>query len=140
LRLVVSLLLYQLSYLPGHRCEIAEGLRYPGGLHRSARRKARYLIVNRAERQGAGNYCKARPDLPVRRIDLVALTREKTPVPPFAPGTSLALFWLFRMGVSMRFFPLSSHRQQGKLGWILLWALGIPIPVLLILYLLRGCT
>jgi hypothetical protein len=40
----------------------------------------------------------------------------------------------------MRLFPASLQRQQGKLGWILLWALGVPIPVLLILYLLRGCT
>jgi hypothetical protein len=31
-------------------------------------------------------------------------------------------------------------RQGGKLGWILLWALGVPIPVLLVLFLLRGCT
>jgi hypothetical protein len=29
---------------------------------------------------------------------------------------------------------------NGKLGWVLLWALGIPIPVLLILYFVRGCT
>jgi hypothetical protein len=32
------------------------------------------------------------------------------------------------------------QRQSGKLGWILLWAIGVPIPVLLVLYLLRGCT
>ena len=30
--------------------------------------------------------------------------------------------------------------QEGKVGWILLWLLGIPIPVLLVLFLLRGCT
>lgn len=30
--------------------------------------------------------------------------------------------------------------QQGKVGWILLWLLGIPIPILLVLFLLRGCT
>ncbi|MBB6093607.1 hypothetical protein HNQ60_002488 [Povalibacter uvarum] len=30
--------------------------------------------------------------------------------------------------------------QQGKAGWILLWLLGVPIPVLLVLFLLRGCT
>jgi hypothetical protein len=30
--------------------------------------------------------------------------------------------------------------QEGKLGWILLWALGVPIPVLFVLFLLRGCT
>jgi hypothetical protein len=35
---------------------------------------------------------------------------------------------------------MSLQRQQGKLGWILLWAIGVPIPILLILYLLRGCT
>ena len=32
------------------------------------------------------------------------------------------------------------NNQRGKIGWILLWALGIPIPILLVLYLLRGCT
>jgi hypothetical protein len=30
--------------------------------------------------------------------------------------------------------------QAGKIGWILLWLLGVPIPILLILFLLRGCT
>jgi hypothetical protein len=32
------------------------------------------------------------------------------------------------------------NNQEGKVGWILLWVLGIPIPVLVVLYLLRGCT
>ena len=31
-------------------------------------------------------------------------------------------------------------RQSGKVGWILLWLLGVPIPVLLVLFLVRGCT
>jgi hypothetical protein len=30
--------------------------------------------------------------------------------------------------------------QQGKVGWILLWALGVPIPLLFIFFLMRGCT
>jgi hypothetical protein len=30
--------------------------------------------------------------------------------------------------------------QTGKIGYLLLWLVGIPIPVLLIIYLLRGCT
>jgi len=30
--------------------------------------------------------------------------------------------------------------EKGKVGWILLWALGVPIPILVVLYLLRGCT
>ena len=37
--------------------------------------------------------------------------------------------------------PVASlQRQSGKLGWILLWAIGVPIPVLLVLFLVRGCT
>lgn len=32
------------------------------------------------------------------------------------------------------------QRQRGKAGWILLWLLGVPIPILLVLFLLRGCT
>ncbi len=30
--------------------------------------------------------------------------------------------------------------QSGKVGWAVLWMLGVPIPVLLVLFLLRGCT
>jgi len=30
--------------------------------------------------------------------------------------------------------------EKGKIGWILLWVLGIPIPILLVLFFLRGCT
>lgn len=32
------------------------------------------------------------------------------------------------------------HQTAGKVGWVLLWLLGVPIPVLFILFLLRGCT
>jgi hypothetical protein len=35
---------------------------------------------------------------------------------------------------------LHRYAREGKVGWILLWLLGVPIPVLLILFLLRGCT
>ncbi|WP_265593455.1 hypothetical protein [Verrucomicrobium sp. BvORR034] len=35
---------------------------------------------------------------------------------------------------------LWQRQQEGKAGWILLWLLGVPIPVLLILFLMRGCT
>jgi len=30
--------------------------------------------------------------------------------------------------------------EQGAIGGVLLWALGIPIPILVELFLLRGCT
>jgi hypothetical protein len=34
----------------------------------------------------------------------------------------------------------SLKRQGGKIGYILLWLLGVPIPILILIYLLRGCT
>ena len=32
-----------------------------------------------------------------------------------------------------------TNRQSGKIGWALLWLLGIPLPILLVVYVLRGC-
>lgn len=31
-------------------------------------------------------------------------------------------------------------KEAGAAGYILLWLIGIPIPVLFIIFLLRGCT
>jgi hypothetical protein len=36
-------------------------------------------------------------------------------------------------------YPLKKV-QSGKIGYILLWLLGVPIPILVLIYLLRGCT
>jgi hypothetical protein len=35
-----------------------------------------------------------------------------------------------------------THRrnEKGAMGYILLWLIGIPVPVLLLIFLLRGCT
>jgi hypothetical protein len=30
--------------------------------------------------------------------------------------------------------------RRGKIGYILAWLLGVPIPILLVIFLLRGCT
>jgi hypothetical protein len=30
--------------------------------------------------------------------------------------------------------------QEGKVGYALLWILGVPLPVLFLIYLLRGCN
>jgi hypothetical protein len=32
------------------------------------------------------------------------------------------------------------NQIRGATGYILLWLLGIPIPILLLIFLLRGCT
>jgi hypothetical protein len=41
-------------------------------------------------------------------------------------------------------FGVSAMRKlterSGKVGYILMWLLGIPIPILLIIFLLRGCN
>ena len=37
-------------------------------------------------------------------------------------------------------FPALARRQVGKAGYILLWLLGVPIPILLLIFLLRGCN
>jgi hypothetical protein len=32
------------------------------------------------------------------------------------------------------------QRQQGGIGYVLLWLLGVPLPVLIVIALLRGCA
>jgi hypothetical protein len=73
----------------------------------------------------------------------------------FSPAAPVISLRTFRNRASMRFvtFPTDLRRQvamkllrdrlakqEGKAGWILLWLLGVPIPVLFVLFLLRGCT
>ena len=31
-------------------------------------------------------------------------------------------------------------QQEGKAGYILLWLLGVPLPILFVIYLRRGCN
>jgi hypothetical protein len=35
---------------------------------------------------------------------------------------------------------LTAGPEKGAIGYILLWALGVPISGLVIIFLLRGCT
>jgi hypothetical protein len=35
---------------------------------------------------------------------------------------------------------MTTNDLSGKVGWLLLWLLGIPLPILLLLFVLRGCT
>ena len=32
------------------------------------------------------------------------------------------------------------RNQEGKIGYILAWLIGIPIPILLLVFFLRGCN
>ena len=42
------------------------------------------------------------------------------------------------MKTPMEFFR--DKQQKGAVGYIILWALGVPISVLLLVFLVRGCT
>jgi hypothetical protein len=35
---------------------------------------------------------------------------------------------------------LRDSQEKGAVGYIILWALGVPVSVLLVIFLLRGCT
>lgn len=32
------------------------------------------------------------------------------------------------------------EKSEGKIGYAIMWLLGVPIPILLIVFLLRGCN
>ena len=42
----------------------------------------------------------------------------------------------------MKNFPRFTPRaaQEGKAGYALLWLLGVPLPILALIFLLRGCN
>lgn len=42
--------------------------------------------------------------------------------------------------MQVRFSERLEQQQRGKIGYILLWLLGIPLPILLLIFLLRGCN
>jgi hypothetical protein len=35
---------------------------------------------------------------------------------------------------------LRAKQEKGAVGYIILWALGVPVSVLAVIFLLRGCT
>jgi hypothetical protein len=34
--------------------------------------------------------------------------------------------------------PVTENTPKGKIGWAVLWLLGVPLPVLIVLYFLTG--
>ena len=45
-----------------------------------------------------------------------------------------------RTGRSLTRPPTLRHMQEGRWGYILAWLVGVPVPILILIYLLRGCT
>ena len=44
------------------------------------------------------------------------------------------------MGVNDRKTGSDADKQKGGIGYVLMWFLGVPIPILIIIALLRGCA
>jgi hypothetical protein len=42
--------------------------------------------------------------------------------------------------VSMNELEPKNAKESGKVGYALMWLLGVPLPILLIIYFLRGCN
>ena len=40
----------------------------------------------------------------------------------------------------MSFLKKLRERQEGKIGYAIAWLLGVPLPILFGIYLLRGCN
>lgn len=40
----------------------------------------------------------------------------------------------------MRLLPEKKNREEGAIGYILAWLLGVPASILFVIFLLRGCT
>lgn len=36
--------------------------------------------------------------------------------------------------------PALRELQYGRWGYVLAWLIGVPVPILVLIYLLRGCT
>jgi len=86
-------------------------------------------IIGHAVQRGASTFCC---ELCARRAASDAVdeaSRESFPAsdPPAPPPSALA-------AVARG----SARRREGRAGWILLWLLGIPIPILIVLYVPAG--
>lgn len=44
------------------------------------------------------------------------------------------------MGINDRKLGSGAGNQKGGIGYVLMWLLGVPIPILIIIALLRGCA
>jgi len=37
-------------------------------------------------------------------------------------------------------FPRKNQATSGKIPLVLLWLVGIPVPILIVIFLIRGCS
>jgi hypothetical protein len=65
---------------------------------------------------------------------------SKCGTPPQQAGATLPGRGLGTVNALQAGMKTPNPLQSGKVGYALLWLLGIPIPVLIGIFLLRGCN
>ena len=45
-----------------------------------------------------------------------------------------------RSPIRLRSIRAFRNKQEGRWGYILAWLIGVSVPILILSYLLRGCT
>jgi hypothetical protein len=40
----------------------------------------------------------------------------------------------------MKRLSTKEQNERGAAGWLFLWLIGIPIPILVLVFVMRGCT
>jgi hypothetical protein len=88
-------------------------------------------IIGHSVRRGAATFCCEHCAWRAASEAVDESSEESFPAsdPPAPPQSAVAAVAHGRL-----------RRREGRVGWILLWLLGIPIPILIALYVLRGCT
>lgn len=55
-------------------------------------------------------------------------------------ATDLASPRCASVGLTKEEYMKKVLNERGATGWALLWLIGIPVPILVVLFLMRGCT
>jgi hypothetical protein len=80
------------------------------------------------------------PRLCLRRGEAGGMTPDELEQPPHEKAIRYGRLQRVMRNPFMMIKFNQRMKESGAAGYILLWLLGIPIPVLFVIFLLRGCT
>lgn len=102
------------------------------------------VVDSAAERSGGGRVDLTRPPQILQRSQLSLPAAEATSrrFSPRAPSVSNLLYERpgLREAAMKALLKRIYSEEEGAIGYIVLWALGVPTSLLFIAFLLRGCT